>query len=89
MREVASGVWHWRAGHPEWKPGQTWDRMVSSYAVETEEGVLLFDPLDVPAELRERASAVVLTPRTAVLLLGSAPSNVSRMGCRLIRCCIR
>jgi glyoxylase-like metal-dependent hydrolase (beta-lactamase superfamily II) len=30
-------------------------------ALDTEEGVLLFDPLDVPAELRERASAVVLT----------------------------
>jgi glyoxylase-like metal-dependent hydrolase (beta-lactamase superfamily II) len=35
--------------------------MVSSYAVDTGEGVLLFDPLDVPAELRKRASAVVLT----------------------------
>ena len=35
--------------------------MVSSYAVDTGEAVLLFDPLDVPAELRERASAVVLT----------------------------
>jgi glyoxylase-like metal-dependent hydrolase (beta-lactamase superfamily II) len=61
VREVASGVWQWRAAHPEWKPGQKWDRMVSSYAVDTEEGVLLFDPLDVPADLRERASAVVLT----------------------------
>ena len=61
MREVATGVWHWKAAHPEWKPGQKWDRMVSSYAVDTEEAVLLFDPLDVPAELRERASAVVLT----------------------------
>ena len=61
MREVAPGVWQWQAEHPEWKPGQTWDRIVSSYAVDTEEGVLLFDPLDVPAELRERASAVVLT----------------------------
>src|SRR5205823_2283363 len=61
MREVATGVWHWKAAHPEWKPGQRWDRMVSSYAVESGEGVLLFDPLDVPAELRERASAVVLT----------------------------
>ena len=62
MREVATGVWHWKAAHPEWKPGQTWDRMVSSYAVDTGEGdVLLFDPLDVPAELREHASAVVLT----------------------------
>jgi glyoxylase-like metal-dependent hydrolase (beta-lactamase superfamily II) len=61
MREVATGVWHWKAAHPEWKPDQTWDRMVSSYAVDTGEGVLLFDPLDVPTELRERASAVVLT----------------------------
>src|SRR5438067_1747611 len=61
MREVATGVWHWKAAHPEWNPRQTWDRMVSSYAVDTDEGILLFDPLDVPAELRERASAIVLT----------------------------
>ena len=61
MQEVASGVWHWRAAHPEWNSRQKWDQLVSSYAVETDEGFLLFDPLDVPAELRERASAVVLT----------------------------
>ncbi len=61
MREVATGVWHWKAAHPEWKPGQKWDQMVSSYAVDTGESVLLFDPVDVPAELLERASAVVLT----------------------------
>jgi len=30
VREVATGVWHWRAAHPEWKPGQNRDRMVSS-----------------------------------------------------------
>jgi glyoxylase-like metal-dependent hydrolase (beta-lactamase superfamily II) len=35
--------------------------MVSSYAVDTGESLLLFDPLDVPAEILERASAVVLT----------------------------
>jgi hypothetical protein len=57
VREDATGVWHWRASHPEWKPGQTWGRMVSSYAVDTGEGVLLFDPLGIPAELRERATA--------------------------------
>jgi glyoxylase-like metal-dependent hydrolase (beta-lactamase superfamily II) len=34
---------------------------VSSYAIETGDGVLLFDPLDVPAEMLERATAVVLT----------------------------
>jgi len=61
MREVATGVWHWRAAHPDWKPGQTWGRMVSCYALDIGEGVLLFDPLEVPAELRKRATAVVLT----------------------------
>jgi glyoxylase-like metal-dependent hydrolase (beta-lactamase superfamily II) len=35
--------------------------MVSSYAVDTEDGVLLFDPVAVPAELRESATVVVLT----------------------------
>jgi hypothetical protein len=58
VREVATGVWHWKAAHPEWNPGQTWDRMVSSYAVDTREEVLLFDPVDVPPELLERATAV-------------------------------
>lgn len=61
MREVTTGVWHWQAAHPEWKPGQTWDQLVSSYAVDTGEEFLLFDPVGVPAELRERATAVVLT----------------------------
>jgi hypothetical protein len=35
--------------------------MVSSYAVDTGERALLSDPPDAPADLRERASAVVLT----------------------------
>ncbi len=61
MREIATGVWHWKAAHPEWTPGQDWDRIVSCYAVDTGEHVLLFDPVDPPAELRERAGAVVLT----------------------------
>jgi hypothetical protein len=34
---------------------------VSSYAIEVGDDLLLFDPLGVPDELRERASAVVLT----------------------------
>jgi hypothetical protein len=35
--------------------------MVSSYAIDAGYGVLLFDPLAVPEELRERATAGVLT----------------------------
>ena len=46
--------------------------MVSCYAVDTGEGVLLFDPLDVPAELRERANAG-LADVDAVLLAERVP----------------
>ena len=34
-------------------------------------------------------SGVVLSIRSAVLALGSAPSNIAKNGCFLIRCCIR
>jgi hypothetical protein len=61
MREVVTGVWHWQAPHPEWNPPQTWGRLVSSYAIDTGDDVLLFDPVGVPPELVERATAVVLT----------------------------
>ena len=34
MRELRAGVWHWEAPHPEWKPGEDWDELVSSYALD-------------------------------------------------------
>jgi glyoxylase-like metal-dependent hydrolase (beta-lactamase superfamily II) len=66
VRELQSGVWHWEARHPEWKPGEGWDREeVSSYAIDAGERLLLFDPLAVPSEIEElaggRESAIVLT----------------------------
>ncbi len=61
MREVASGLWEWQGTHPEWEEGQAWPALVSSHALAVGEGLVLFDPIDVPAELRERATAVVLT----------------------------
>jgi glyoxylase-like metal-dependent hydrolase (beta-lactamase superfamily II) len=65
VRELQNGVWHWQAPHPDWKPGEDWDEIVSSYAIDDGERVLLFDPLAVPGELEERAAgreaAVVLT----------------------------
>jgi glyoxylase-like metal-dependent hydrolase (beta-lactamase superfamily II) len=63
--EVRSGVWHWEAPHPEWKQGADWDQLVSSYAVDDGERVLLFDPLAVPSEIEQlaagRETAIVLT----------------------------
>jgi hypothetical protein len=61
VRELRQGLWHWRAPHPEWNEEQWWPEQVSSCAVELGDGLLLFDPLSTPDELRGRATAVVLT----------------------------
>ncbi len=59
--ELRQGIWHWKSPHPDWDEEQWWPELVSSYAVQSGDALLLFDPLDVPDELRERATAVVLT----------------------------
>jgi glyoxylase-like metal-dependent hydrolase (beta-lactamase superfamily II) len=69
VREVQPGVWHWEAPHPEWGPGDSsleWDRQeVSSYAIDDDDRLLLFDPLAVPSEIEElaagRDTTIVLT----------------------------
>jgi hypothetical protein len=61
VRELQPGLWHWQAPHPDWEPDAQWPREVSSYAIALGDDLVLFDPLAVPAELRGRASAVVLT----------------------------
>ena len=47
--------------HPVWNEEKGWPELVSSYAIELGDDLLLFDPLSVPNELRQRATAVVLT----------------------------
>jgi len=65
MRELAAGLWHWTAPHPEWQATEPWDRNVSSYAIDDGERLLLFDPLAVPSEVESRTAdrdtAIVLT----------------------------
>jgi len=65
VRELAAGLWHWQAPHPDWQPTEPWDQNVSSYAIDDGERLLLFDPLSVPGELEalaaERETAIVLT----------------------------
>jgi glyoxylase-like metal-dependent hydrolase (beta-lactamase superfamily II) len=78
MRELAPGVWHWEASHGEWggvenealrgrlaTPNDAARGVVSSYAVDDGERLLLFDPLAVPRELEELAAdrepVIVLT----------------------------
>jgi glyoxylase-like metal-dependent hydrolase (beta-lactamase superfamily II) len=65
VREVRSGVWHWEARHPEWNERQWWGPLVSSYAIDDGERLLLFDPVAPPAGIdelaEERETAIVLT----------------------------
>lgn len=65
MREVRTGLWHWEAPHPGWKPGEDWGQVVSSYAIDDGRRLLLLDPLappDLIYELAaERETAIVLT----------------------------
>ncbi|HVA31963.1 MAG TPA: MBL fold metallo-hydrolase [Gaiellaceae bacterium] len=65
MRELQTGLWHWEAAHPAWKPGEEWGRMVSSYAIDDGDRLLLFDPLAPPSEIDAlaagRETAIVLT----------------------------
>lgn len=65
MRELESGLWHWKAPHPEWRPSEPWDQSVSSYAIDDGRRLLLFDPIAPPRELEElaadRETAIVLT----------------------------
>jgi glyoxylase-like metal-dependent hydrolase (beta-lactamase superfamily II) len=65
VRELQKGMWHWQAPHPDWDSSEPWDQNVSSYAIEDEERLLLFDPLGVPSEIQalaaERETAIVLT----------------------------
>jgi hypothetical protein len=65
MREIAPGIWHWQAPHPQWREGEPWGPNVSSYAIDDGERLLVFDPIAPPEELYElaarRDSMVVLT----------------------------
>ena len=61
MDELVAGVWHWQGAHPAY----TEPHIVSSYAVDVGDRLLLFDPIAAPDELMSHAGtrelAVVLT----------------------------
>ncbi len=62
MHELAGGLWTWTGRHPEWKEGDEWGPEVRSYALQTDDGVILFDPVAPPEELVQRGNvSVVLT----------------------------
>ena len=84
MREVRDAVWHWEARHPEWREGQWWGPLVSSYAIDDGVRLVLFDPVAPPAEIekvaQERETAIVLT---CPWHRRDAPALASRYGAQL------
>ena len=82
MHEVKAGLWHWQAPHPDWNArGAEWGKLVSSYAIEVDGRLLLFDPLALPGEIEELAAG-----RETVIMLTcpwhrrDAPSLAERHG---------
>jgi hypothetical protein len=62
VQELAGGLWTWTGRHPEWKEGDNWGPEVRSYALQTEGGFVLFDPVAPPDALRLDGNVqVVLT----------------------------
>jgi hypothetical protein len=48
LTPLADGLWRWTARHPDWHPGE-FGREVASFALRTDDGPVLVDPL-LPAE---------------------------------------
>lgn len=69
IRDVAPGLWIWRAEHPHWKPGQGWDPVVASTFVESRGERLLLDPLAPPQDASELWQRLDANPPTAVIVL--------------------
>ncbi len=53
VTEIAPGLWRWTAPHPDWAPGEGWEREVGCVLYEGPDRLVLIDPL-VPADEAER-----------------------------------
>lgn len=56
MLETRPGVYFWQARHPDWVPDDGWDEVVTSYALDEGEQLVVIDPLAPPPELEQLAS---------------------------------
>src|SRR5215813_6929012 len=69
IRDVAPGLWIWRAEHPHWKPGQGWEPVVASTCVESRGERLLLDPLAPPGDVTDFWQRLDANPPNAVVIL--------------------
>lgn len=45
VHELEAGLWQRQAPHPDWRPTGPWDQMVSLYAIDEAERLVLFGSL--------------------------------------------
>jgi hypothetical protein len=87
MRQLAEGLWHWTARHPEWHPG-VFGAEVGSYALRAGDELLLVDPL-VLDDGREAVDELAAGARAVRVLITigyharSAEALARRYGCRV------
>jgi len=68
-RDVAQGLWLWRAEHPGWKPKQGWEPLVASTCVESGGETFVLDPLAPSSDESEVWARLDARPPTAVVVL--------------------
>ena len=69
IRDVAPGLWIWRARHPGWKEGDDWPPVVTSPFVESRGERLVLDPLAPPDDATEFWKRLDAHPPTAAVVL--------------------
>lgn len=50
VREIAPGLWFWKAPHPNWRGATDWPELVTSVYYEAPDSTVLIDPLVPTAE---------------------------------------
>jgi glyoxylase-like metal-dependent hydrolase (beta-lactamase superfamily II) len=69
IRELAAGLWIWRAEHPHWKAGQGWQPVVTSTFVEAHGERFVLDALAPPESATEFWKKLDEKPPTAAVVL--------------------
>src|SRR5437773_8977143 len=69
IRDIANGLWIWRAEHHHWKPGDDWQPIVTSTYVESGGEKLVIDPLVPKAAAEELWKRVVNRPPTVAAVM--------------------
>jgi hypothetical protein len=69
LRDVAAGLWLWRADYPDWRPRPDWGPIVNSTCVESGGEVAVLDPLAPPDDADEVWARLDAKPPTLAVVL--------------------